>query len=114
MSAPKVKPGGWGREMTPESCPRFEGCSANVCPMDADWRLRWHLKGERACGLLLESVKSGGEARLRGYLPAQLVAVVLAQRGPISVRWGDIRRRLEQAKKSGSRIESISRRRART
>jgi len=91
----------------PESCPRFERCSANVCSLDANWHKRVHLEGERVCGLLTESVKPDAEARLRGVLPAELVEQVLRLRVPICVRWGDIRRRLDHAKKTGSKLASV-------
>lgn len=98
--------------VTPGNCPRFEGCSANICPLDADWRLRWHLEHERVCGLLTESVKPAGEANLRGVLPAKLVSAVLGERSAICARWGAIRRRLERASKTGSKLANAERLRA--
>lgn len=89
-----------------EQCPRFNGCSANVCPLDPGWRLRKHLRGEAVCGLLLESVKPGGEARLRGALPAELVEQVLRLRVPICDHWGSIKRQLTRSTKTGSKLEA--------
>lgn len=98
--------------LLPEQCPRFDACSANICPLDAEWRRRAHRKGERVCGLLAESVKLGGEARLRAYLPAEQVEVVLRQRPAICARWGDVKRRLAQSAKTGSKLEAGQRLRA--
>ena len=50
----------------PDSCPKYEKCSANICPLDRDWPLRTHLKGESICFYLREYVKQGAIARLRG------------------------------------------------
>jgi hypothetical protein len=51
-------------EMT--DCPRFERCSAPICPLDSDWQERTQLKGEPTCFYLLEYVKGGAEADFRG------------------------------------------------
>ena len=96
-------------EVTPERCPRFQGCSANICPLDPKWRKRNHLKGEPVCGLLVESVKPGGEARLRGYIQGELVDTVLGRRDAISACWGDVKRRLDRAALTGSKLESAER-----
>jgi hypothetical protein len=42
---------------TPQDCPRYNRCSANVCPLDADWRKRTHVRGDEICFFLTESVK---------------------------------------------------------
>lgn len=93
----------------PEHCPRFERCGANICPLDADWEGRVHLAGEPVCGLLMESVKPGGEARLRGYIAGELVNQVLGQRGAISARWYDVKRRLERSALAGSKLVQAQR-----
>jgi len=93
----------------PESCPRFERCSANVCPLDADWRKRVHIEGERVCGLLTESVKPDAEARLRACTQGELVEGVLGQRRAICTRWSDVKRRLTRAERTGSRLENVKR-----
>jgi len=92
--------------VTPERCPRFDKCSAPICPFDTAWKTRTHVKGEATCGLLMESVKLGGEARLKGYLPAEQVEVVLRLRPDICARWGDVKRRLAQSAKTGSKLEA--------
>jgi len=61
---------------------------------------------ERVCGLLAESVKPGGEARLRACLPAEQIKEVLGQRGGIASRWGDVKRRLDRAATTGSKLEA--------
>ena len=54
-------------------CQRFDYCNAPICPLDPDWTRSQHLEGEPVCGLLCELVKSGGEARLRAYVPSEVV-----------------------------------------
>lgn len=98
-----------GAKIAPEHCPRFEQRSANVCPLDPNWKERVHLQSESVCGLLLESVKTGGEARLGAYVQGELIAEVLRQRMPISTRWGDIKRRLDRASQAGSKLEAAER-----
>ena len=52
--------------MKMDDCPKFESCSAPICPLDPDWRKRRHLKVERVCFYLCEAQKGGSEARFRG------------------------------------------------
>jgi hypothetical protein len=89
-------------------CPRFDSCNAPVCPLD-DWQKAQHLDGEAVCGLLSELVKEGGEARLRAYLPPTLVNILAKVCPKITARWERVRSRLEQASRSGSKLESVQR-----
>ena len=50
--------------MNMDQCPKYMGCSAPLCPLDPDWRLRAHNNGDRVCLYLRESVKAGAEGRL--------------------------------------------------
>jgi len=97
---------------TPECRPRFDRCSANVCPLDRDRRKRLHIQGERVCGLLAESVKPGGEDRLRACTQGELVEGILGQREAISTRWIDVKIRLDHAATTGSRLAGVERMRA--
>ena len=54
------------------ACPKFDGCSAPICPLDPDWSRRIHRKGEPLCFYLLESVKPGARARYDGSRAAVL------------------------------------------
>ncbi len=57
-----------GTNLDAEQCPKFEKCSAPICPLDPDWRLRHHYKGERVCFYLTEYSKPAARAFLRGSL----------------------------------------------
>ena len=87
-------------------CPRFDSCNAPICPLDPDWRRAQHLKDEAVCGLLSELVKGDGEARLRGCIPSVLVDTLTVALPKIIATWAPIRRQLERASHSGSRLES--------
>lgn len=43
---------------SPKDCPKYNSCSASVCPLDDNWRDREHLKGERVCVFLTEAIKN--------------------------------------------------------
>ena len=45
------------------ACPRYNVCSAAICPLEPDWRLRVHNSNDRVCRMLTEHVKEGAEAR---------------------------------------------------
>lgn len=95
--------------MSPNACPRFDHCSAPVCPLDCNWQRCTHLSGERVCGLLCELVKDGGEARLRGCVPAKLVDTLAAVAPALSSAHGCVRRQLRRAALSSSKLASAQR-----
>ena len=90
-------------------CPRFEKCSAPICPLDEDWGKRIQRGDEKVCFWLTESVKNGGVARLNESLPTNLVEVILRRRPLLSDRHGRIRRVLESASRTASKIDLAER-----
>ncbi len=60
-------------------CPRFDHCSAPICPLDPDWRKRPHLKGERICAYITVYSKPGERVNLRTRLPPELYSAVAGQ-----------------------------------
>jgi len=62
---------------------------------------------ERVCFYLMESVKQDAEAIFGGRGRADLFDAVSKLVAPMSVRWGRIRRKLEDASKSGSRMATV-------
>lgn len=94
--------------VAPGSCPRYTRCSAPICPLDADWRLRRHLEGESVCGLVLELAKDGGEATLRASLTGEVVATLATLAPSILAAQGPVRRAYEKASKTGSRLRSFA------
>ena len=88
---------------TPQDCPRYNRCSANVCPLDADWRKRTHVRGDEVCLFLTESVKdnaTGNFASLGlGWLLDRANHVLADMGLPDGIKVT-----LERARNTGSRI----------
>lgn len=89
-----------------ESCPKFQGCSAAYCPALGPGK---HFKGEPVCSYLLESVKEGGQARLRGHLPKELTDAIINAGLRLFNSTGPLKKPLERAAKQTSRMESMRR-----
>ena len=47
---------------SPRSCPKYESCNAQICPLDHHWQKRKHLCEERICFYLLEHSKVDARA----------------------------------------------------
>lgn len=97
------------RETKPSHCPRFDHCSAPICPIDQDWRKRAHLRGEPICLYLRECVKPNARTNLDPHLGAELVATVMQVAPTIMLAQGDIRKRLALASVRGSKLASTQR-----
>ena len=93
--------------IAPSSCTKYEKCSANICPLELDWQLRSHLNGEPTCFYLREYVKQGGIARLRECIPRKMFEQIALVLPYIKSRYGNIKRRLESAAKTGSKIDAL-------
>jgi len=87
----------------PQDCPRYDRCSANVCPLDAAWRKRSHVRGDEVCFMLTESVKADAAANFAHSGWSWLLEVVRPVASSKSLP-EDIVRTLERAKTTGSRI----------
>jgi len=87
------------------ACPKFHTCSANICPLDADWKKRTHIKGERVCLLLCEAAKPHASDAFRGVGREELLPAIKSVMPEICTRWGSIRRTVERASKTGSRMK---------
>lgn len=96
-------------EIRSSLCPRYERCSAPICPLDKQWEQRTHIKGEPVCGLLLELAKEGGEANLRGSLPGEAVDRVVGSAPTLLARWAPLRRAFERASKQLSKLRLVGR-----
>lgn len=91
--------------MIPRDCPKYISCSAPVCPLG---KIKGtHLKGEPICKYLVEYVKPVGKARLRGYVAGNLVDTLGKVLPEIIASHGDIKRRLERASRSGSKMDAF-------
>lgn len=50
---------------TPEDCPKFDRCSAPICPLDQACAERVYRRDETVCFYMLEYVKPGAKQRFR-------------------------------------------------
>ena len=62
-------------------CPKFDSCSAPICPLDDDWELRTHLDGEKVCHYLTMLQKSTVKGEIWGGQEGELYKVI-AERHP--------------------------------
>jgi hypothetical protein len=85
-------------------CPKFQGCNATICPLDADWHKRSNLSEDATCFYLTESVKHGAEAVFKGAGLTQLFEVMQRLTPAIADKHSRIRRALERAKLTSSRM----------
>ena len=93
--------------MNMETCPKFQGCSTPICPLDPNWHNTRHLKGERICFYLCEAQKCGTEAIFRGRGLGDLYQVIVEATPDISLRWGTIKKALIKAARTGSRMNAM-------
>ncbi len=90
--------------MHPADCPKFNVCSAPICPLDPLWPQAAHLSGERVCRYLLASGKEGAVAHFRDDAVFPLALEVLSairESHPIIARRVDQAARLPLKKPPG-------------
>ena len=87
-----------------DTCPKFEKCSAAICPLDPNWQRANHLKNERVCFFLCEVQKSDSESIFRDAGLGELYQLMVEATPGISLRWAYIERVLIRARKTGSRM----------
>jgi hypothetical protein len=52
--------------MEPRECPKYQSCSAPLCPLDDQWHLRGAHRSEPVCFYLCEYRKEGSVTRFEG------------------------------------------------
>ena len=87
----------------PQDCPRYDRCSANVCPLDAGWRKRTHVRGDEVCFFLTESVKANAAENFASLGLGWLLDMANHVRTDLALPDG-IKAVVERAKLTGSRI----------
>lgn len=94
--------------MQPTSlCNKYLSCSVPICPLDPDWNKRVMDDDEPVCFYLTEAVKAGAAEVFGRRGREQLLQSILPLIQPISSRWGRVKRQLERAKSSGSRMARL-------
>lgn len=90
--------------MNPERCPRFNQCSAPICPLDSDWRKRRHIDGEPVCAYLLEAARNNGRPPQTPDVTGEMTETLALAYPEIESSCGSIRRALRRASKAGPRL----------
>jgi len=89
-------------------CPRYQKCSAAICPL---WRPvieQKMVKGERVCGVLLEYQKTESRAVLTTYYGTRMMQVMEQASDQIKDHGGYLlRSALTRAAKTGSRLTLV-------
>lgn len=82
--------------IAPNHCPKYVKCSANICPLDREWRKRNHVKGERVCYFLREMTVKGN---LVGRYPVIFEKVIVREHPKIIASISDIKKQCERSLK---------------
>ena len=71
-------------------CPKFDHCSAPICPIDPEWQKRVHIKGDPVCFYLRQHAKDplwgqkvGGVARKLINKVGEVYPEIIARYAPI-------------------------------
>jgi len=86
-------------------CPKFESCSAPICPLDEDWNLRSHLNGERVCYYLTEYSKEAVRPILKEGLAAEHYEAIAEHYSEIIALHPPIKRQLLRSCKNSPRYK---------
>ena len=81
--------------MKMHDCPKFDSCSATLCPLDKGLRKRSYLPGERVCHYITMYSKPHEIDNIRGSLPIELFRAVESSYPYISNHNANIRNRLK-------------------
>ena len=84
-------------------CPRFDGCSAPICPIDPKWEERGCRKGEAVCFFLRHHAKNALQATNTGSVPEELAQRVVQAFPKICTRYVTIKTSLKRAAQSQPR-----------
>jgi hypothetical protein len=87
-------------------CPRFERCSAPLCPLDPQRPRRSHLRGEAVCAHLRELVKAGGPDRVRHAVAQDLFELIAAAAAELTAPASSVYWPLQVASRKKSQLAS--------
>jgi len=94
--------------MKQADCPRYQRCSAAICPL---WRTvleQKMIKGERVCGVLLEYQKIAIRANLTTHYGSKLIQIMADATKEIKAHGGYLlRSALTRAESTGSRLTPL-------
>ena len=91
--------------MKQTDCPRYQVCSAAICPIWKPVLEQKMVKGERVCGVLLEYQKINSRAILTTHYGTQMIRVMAGATEDIKAHGGYLlRAALTRAESTGSRL----------
>jgi hypothetical protein len=91
------------------NCPRYQKCSAAICPLWKPINEQNMLKGERVCGILLEHQKPNSEALLTTLYGAEVMKLMADVTKEIKHCGGYLlRSALERAANTESRLRLLT------
>jgi hypothetical protein len=92
--------------MKQNDCPRYQRCSAAICPLWRPVLKQKMIKSERVCGVLLEYQKIDSRAILSTHYGAEMMRVMAKATEDIKAHGGYLlRSALSRAKLTGSRMK---------
>ena len=95
--------------MSQINCPRYQKCSAAICPLWRPVLEQKMIKGERVCGVLLEYQKPLSRAILATHYGEELMQVMAQATDQIKAHGGYLlRAALTRAASSGTRLKFIA------
>jgi hypothetical protein len=91
------------------NCPRYQRCSAAICPLWKPVLLQKMVKGERVCGVLLEYQKGATRSFLATHYGEDLMHAMRKATEEIKSHGGYLlRSALERASQTGTRLTLMS------
>jgi len=91
------------------NCPRYQKCSAAICPLWRPVLEQKMVKGERVCGVILEYQKTESRAILTTHYGEELMQVMAQATHQIKHHGGYLlRSALNRAASSGTRLKFIA------
>lgn len=90
--------------MNMSDCPKYNKCSAPICPLDPDWKKRSMAKDERVCFYLREAVKEGAQQRFSGGIAEEIYRQAVSLLPQMVIHVNYLQKRLQKAQETGSKM----------
>jgi hypothetical protein len=90
--------------ITPQACPKYQTCSAPICPLDKNWKLRVLCNEDSTCFYLLESVKDASKTHFQVAQLGHMYDRICEVRDDICTTHKRLSKKVEASKKSSSRM----------
>jgi hypothetical protein len=100
--------GSGGGRLIPNQCPRYQQCSAAICPLWRPILEQKMVRGERVCGVLLEYQKPQSKAFLRDNYGTELMQVMAEATEQVQAHGVYLlRSALKRAARTGTRLTLV-------